>query len=345
MKEKFETYLKKDQESAGTIGDQEAFELIERTVDKDTRDLILELQVQKLDFVKNLKRWRKKFWSKEVKAVSDQRERAFEEQPGAWELQYRDDNTFVTHTKGGDKITLSIGEILAAHTWGFWWKFDQSVPAEFQKKIMSNQVRKIVAAQYDNQLVQLGKVNRLSDDRKRDTYERIEEVNFNLETMPTGILAEKMLLSFLTKKMFDADLPFSVAEVDVYEDVEHKIDFIITVANTRRGVKVDEPKQQSHIGIQFTMNTGATERKERQLNRVRSTALHEAHVDELVLITMPINDIRPAFERWRYEADGTRLHSRKLDPRGPDNLWSEETKEQIFLGLVKGIESLNTTYQ
>jgi hypothetical protein len=52
---------------------------------------------------------------------------------------------------------------------------------------------------------------------------------------------------------------------------------------------------------------------------------------------MPISHIRDVFNLWRYSADGERLSPKKLDPRGPDQLWSPEVKQVIIDGLVKRI--------
>jgi len=341
MKERFENYLRAGTASERKEDTEESVALIERVVDEDTRSLIKELQAKKIDFVDGLRTWRKKFWneSPEEKKLGElQHEaRVFEQQKGSRLLSYGADGTFATYFKGGEGVALSKGEVLAAAEWGFWWRFDDSVPPDIQKEVMSHQVRHVIAQQYDRQLVQMGKVNTLANDQKRDTYTQIEKTNLELETMPSGILAEKMLMSFLTKQMHDTDLAFKVISADVYEDVEHKIDFIIEVEDTRRGVKVNEPEHRSRIGIQFTMNPKATEQKERQLKRVRNTAMSASDLDEMVLITMPLGDIKAVFDAWRYTEEGNRRNYNRLDPRGPDHSWSQETKQQILDGLVRGI--------
>lgn len=234
---------------------------------------------------------------------------------------------------GAETILLTQGEIMAAAEWGIWFQFDSSVPRTMQSKVMRNQVHHVLADQFDKQLTMFGKADRLSDDRKRDAYARIEQSEQSIENMPDGILAEKMLMSLLTKEIHDGDLPFSVQSVDVYEDMEHKID-IITVNDTRRGVKTEVHEQK--IGIQFTLSKSyaTLAHKNKQLSRVRKH-LNETEVDELILVSMPIDDIRSIFERWRYNPDGS--HKKTLDPRGPDHLWSPETKKQIINHLVRGI--------
>jgi hypothetical protein len=225
---------------------------------------------------------------------------------------------------------------MSASEWGYWWKFDDSVPQKEQIAIMSAQVRGVIAEQYDKQLVAFGSATKLSDERKRDTYRAIGETNFKLETMPAGILAEKMIMSLLTKEMYDnPKLSFAIKRVDVYEDVEHKIDFIVTVKDSttekdiNRGVKVAAERR---VGIQFTMNPHATEKKEEQLKRTRKVSLHETEVDELVLVTMPIEDVVSKYQAW------SSVGKKQRDPRGPDHLWPSDTKQTIINGIMKGIE-------
>lgn len=342
MKERFENVL--HSQSAREEGSefetkyQEDISFIEGLVDDGTLEKIKALQDQKLDFVDGLRAWRKKFWNDSATKIEQHQAQQFESQAGAWALQQIDDTTFRTHMKGGDVLTLTKGEVMAAAQWGFWWRFDDSVDNSLQREVMSHQVRHVIAGEYDKQLIALGKADRLSNDMKRDVYTSIEATNLNLDTMPAGILCEKMLMSFLTKEMHDSDLPFKVQSVDVYEDVENKIDFVVTFEGTTRGVQVGEPEHTNRIGIQFTMNAHAAERKEKQLEKVRGRGFNNLDIDELVLIVMPLNDVKKKYQQWRYDESGNRRNERKLDPNGPDSLWSEDTKKQIIDGLVRGIK-------
>jgi hypothetical protein len=62
----------------------------------------------------------------------------------------------------------------------------------------------------------------------------------------------------------------------------------------------------------------------------------DTDVDEVVLVVMPLSDTRDVFDAWRYGPDRNRTPLNKLDPRGPDHLWSDETKQQIIDALVHG---------
>ncbi len=334
MKERFETTLKAVTKEEISKEEQEAVDMIERFVDTETMDHIRQLQLEKVDLVAELKQWRKKFWDE---GDMNQSKSILEDKPGSKTL-YAQDGIYQMFTSGGETLTLSKGEVMSASEWGFWWKFDDSVPREDQISIMSKQVRNVIAGKYDRQLIEYGSVDTLSDEYKHETYKAIKEKNLNLETMPSGILAEKMITSLLIKQMYDnPSLSFRFKSVDVYEDVEHKIDFILELKDYARGVKVGEPHS---FGIQFTLNPNATAKKEQQIDRVKRTAGHEITVDDIMLITIPINDVKEKYEIW------SAIKKSKRDPRGPDNLWSEETKRTIIEGLLNRIDTaqhINTT--
>lgn len=315
----------RDVEKMRSIAGTEAWSDIEHT------------QEEKRALVHEFREWRKKFWNADgehakERADSFQRIAKFENGDAARTLRMNADGAFEGVMKGGEAITLTRGEVYAAAEWGTWWKFDDSISREHQLALMGSQVRARIAERYDDQLITFGKNDRLSDDRKRDAYARMESSQQSLDTMPDGILAEKMLVSFLTKEMHDGDLEFTVSRADAHDDIEHKIDFIITVADRRRGVRVHEPEHR--IGIQFTMDRGATERKQEQVARA-GKRLRETDVDELILITMPFDDVRTNYDRWRYDEQGKHKNEKRLDPRGPDQYWSAETKKAILDALVR----------
>lgn len=317
---------------------EEDIKELKSRVDEETFAKIEELQAHKLDFVTGLKNWRKKFWNKENRSRAEVLEMSsFEKRPGAKPLRVRDDGKFET-IKNRQLLELTKGEVMAAAEWGTWWMFDKSIDANLQREIMSNQVRYVIAEEFDKQIAAFGKADTGSYDLKRDTYERIEERNFNIDKMPAGILSEKMLMSILTKEMYDHDnYSFKVESVDIYEDVEHKVDFIITYKNKNRGVRVGEP-ETNRLGIQFTLNPNAREHKEKQINRVKKHGLKAAEIDDLILIVMPLDDISKKYQEWRYDENGKRHAAENLDPRGPDMYWDEATKNEILNGLLHGIE-------
>ncbi len=318
MKDRFENYLKQGPDAA------EDTAVIERNSDTGTQEHIHEIQMSKEELVRSLQQWRGKFFGKSV-------ENDLESQFGNRTLQ-KTESGYQTYLKGGQVVELTEGDVFAAAQWGTFWRFpDTSIDKHDQQKIMIHQMRNLIGQHYDEQLVAFGKVNKLSDDRKRDTYERIGDQSTELTELPDGLLAEKMILSVLHKVQRDFDLPFTVHSVDVYEDVENKIDFVVSLQDHRRGVKVSE--QSSGIGVQFTLNASKAEDKQNQINASKNRG--EADVDDIVLVSMPFVQIRDLFDSWRYNADGSRINEKSLDPRGPDYLMSNEMKLQLLKALLK----------
>jgi hypothetical protein len=311
------------------------------------------LQVEKRAFVNELNEWRKQFWHHDRKQTESRDTslsllEAQNTSPRAKTLYASADGStdgssfeLRRNTKEGGvvRVPISRGEVLTAHVWGTWWRLDESLTREDQISIMGHQVRAHIQTAYDAQLITFGAHDRLSDDRKRDTYERINTYHDNLDKMPDGILAERMLVSFLTKAMYDSNCSFTVEEADSYDDVEHKIDFVISVRDHRRGVQVGEPVQR--IGIQFTLNQAVTARKQTQIERAKKH-IGETEVDDIMLITMPLENIRSMYEKWRYKSDGTRREAKQLDPRGPDHLWSEEVRQHILREVVHSLNAETT---
>lgn len=327
MKERFETAIKAVAKESLSEHEVDSIEAIKKYIDPETMEYIREIQADKINLVEQLREWRKKFWDN-----NDEYDSSIENRSGAKTLSVNADGEFQIFLKGGEAVALSKGEVMSASEWGFWWKFDDSVSESDQIAIMSKQVRAVIASAYDRQLIEYGSVDTLSDEHKRETYRVIKEKNLDLKTMPAGIMAEKMITSLLIKEMYDnPSLSFTIKSVDVYEDVEHKIDFILELKDTVRGVKVGEPHHS--VGIQFTINPGAIEKKEKQLERVRKVSLHETEVDEIMLITIPLDDVVTKYEAWASAKKG------QLDPRGPDNLWSPETKKKIIEVLLSRIDT------
>jgi|GEM_PF-2041890 len=313
MKERFENYLKKTSAEDSAV--------IERNTSPETQEEIEKVQLSKEEFVSRLKGWRAKFYGEGV-------ENDLESDFGNRTL-IATEQGFKTFTKGGVPIELTEGEIFAAMEWGTFWKFDDSVPKGVQQRVMFQQMKKLIASQYDEQLIKFGQDNKLSDDRKRNTYDRIAERPSQLEHLQDGILAEHMISSLLERAQRDYKLPFTFKGVDVYEDVENKIDFVIALESHKRGVHVSE--QGSQVGVQFTLNPEKESQKQDQIDASKKRG--EAEVDDIVLVSMPFAQVRQLFDQWRYDDSGNLKNEKTLDPRGPNVFISEKMEREILHAL------------
>jgi len=321
MKFKFENYLKQNPNT------QEDTESIVRNTNEEAREEIDKTQLEKTELVQRLRDWRGKFFGSDV-------ENDIESEMGNKKL-FWNGNGFETRLRGGEKIELTDGEIASAYLWGTFWQFDESVSKDDQQYVMSQQIRELIAGKYDDQLTEFGRVNKLSDDRKRDTYEAINAQPTEIEKLSDGFLAERMVSTLLNKAQLDYDLPFTLQSVDVYEDVENKIDFIVSVSEHDRAVKVNE--QGSDIGVQFTINTSEkkTEQKEKQIQH--SLRQGEHAVDDIVLVSMPFKEIRDLFNQWRYDEEGNRKNEKRLDPRGPNMYMTDDMQVSTLQAIFKAL--------
>jgi hypothetical protein len=193
MVESFKQRLKLDMRHAEADDASELFGEHTRPprtmVDSETWERITQLQRERKDLLRDYKAWRTRLWSDETGAPLEHSEQTMRT------LTQLPDGTYATYLKGGTEVHLTEGEVFAANEWGFWWKFDETVPRQMQQRAMTHQVRRALAAIYDEQLLRFGAADALSDDYKRDAYARKAATEQSLETLPDGILAEKMLFS------------------------------------------------------------------------------------------------------------------------------------------------------
>lgn len=154
----------------------------------------------------------------------------------------------------------------------------------------------------------------------KDSY---EEGDADIENMRSGILAEKLIRSFLTRISIDnKDLEIEISEVNIYQDIEYKIDLLIKSKHKNRGVKVstDENEEEKVRKIQFTINSSpeSEELKKRQLEKA----------SDVILIKMPELEVRQTIRKWKENTNST---------YGPDKYFDEETKQKILEKMLEGI--------
>lgn len=249
-----------------------------------------------------------------------------------------DGETMFTFAKGGSPMAISEGQLLVAGMWDEEYFLDPAVSRSFKKQYVVTKAKQELADIYDHQIAlaeahQSYNKNTGLDDAYAAIAARYEE-GAELEN---GVLAEKMVQSFLTKLTHDYDMPYRIKQVTVYEDVEYKIDFIIEPIETEKqyGVGVEEPHQRHDIAIQFTTarSQRTIEHKERQIDRAKGLIKRDdsLQVDDLVLVTLPIEQVRETYDTWQNTKAGKRV------PGGPDELWSRDTQEEVFVKLLKQI--------
>ncbi len=249
-------------------------------------------------------------------------------------------DTFVTFGKGGAEEGVRRGQLMVAGLWDEAYFLDASVPRDVQKKYLVQKTRYKIADLYDHQIALFESTqdynkNTGFDDAYRAIVDRYSE---DAEVVP-GVMAEKMVESFITKLTYDYNMPYRLKNVSVYEDVEYKIDFLIEPLSDSDavGVGVDTPEHRPDIAIQFTtaLSPITIEHKHKQVSQAKGKIDRDdsLHVKDLILIVLPIAHVVDVFGEWQHTKKAKRV------PGGPDELWNMETKENIFKGLLEKIFS------
>ena len=247
----------------------------------------------------------------------------------------------ITFKSGGVPEYISKGQLLTAGLWDEEYYLDESTPRELKKEYALNLARYQIAELYDHQIA----LSEMNKSYNRNTgfdnaYTAIHE-RFETGKLPSGIIAEKMVMSYLTKLMHDFDMPYTIKNVTIYEDVEYKIDFVIEpkADAASLGVSVEEPQHRADVGIQFTTvhSQRMISHKQKQVSRARMQLTRESSpIQNLVLVALPIEHVWETYEAWKNSKTNRRA------PGGPDELWPEEIKQQVFFTLLKGVLPADT---
>lgn len=232
----------------------------------------------------------------------------------------------------GESEPLTKGELLTDGLWGLSYNLPPSAPRTLQKEYVLSRAQQNIAHLYDKQIAISESHNELEHGTGRDNvYDQYVE-NFDKEMLSSGLIAEQMVKSFLMKMMIDHNMPYTIEDVDVYEDVYHKIDFIIHATKKSRGVAVEE---SDAIGIQFTTDTRekTVAKKEKQITQAKRDLEFEPSIelDDVVLVKISLDNTRKIYDHWsntKHKAAG-----------GPDKLWSDDVKQKILQGVLSGLVS------
>ncbi|MCI0479096.1 hypothetical protein L0Y59_00955 [Candidatus Uhrbacteria bacterium] len=230
----------------------------------------------------------------------------------------------VATDRDGKRFPVSTGELLTDGDWGIRYDLDPaSVPKHLRKRYAVAEAKRELQTYLDTQILLQESASGWTHEFKRDTYARIlDEREAETAMERSGLVAERMVKNLLKKASIDFGLDFVIHDVDVYQDVEQKVDFIIRRRDADRGVKVEEERR---VGIQFTINKTqrAQEKKTKQIERAKRELTRGDRIQDIVLVTMPMDDIRDMLHAWK----------RHRNPGGPDAAWDVETKQRILRGI------------
>lgn len=114
-----------------------------------------------------------------------------------------------------------------------------------------------------------------------------------------GVLAEHIVHGVAEMIAIDRpDLGITVHAANAYQDVEEKIDFIITTKQKRRGAGIESkelPPEEKHVGIQFTINTAKESFKKEQIAKAKERGVD---VDDIVYVAIDSTVLKNALRQW-----------------------------------------------
>jgi hypothetical protein len=238
----------------------------------------------------------------------------------------------------GEEKEVGLGDIVSARRWGI----EVSLPKDLENSGDGKKVRKLMfeAKAKDALFHKLNKklATELSLKTQRQDAllsrayskiaERLSEEN-QPENKQTGVFAEQIIIGVLEGLSINhPQLGFTVTESNAYEDVQDKIDFIISTKQKKRGVGVnreDINQENKIIGIQLTTNISANEHKQEQIARAK---VRGVEVDDIVYVEIKKDLLEKAIRQW--EDSGKKIS-------GPWVYLSEEVRTKTISSLLSGI--------
>ena len=212
---------------------------------------------------------------------------------GARAVVMREGKLFAAQ-EDGTEIEMTEADLLVDGEWGIRYVLDpQTIDRGLQKRYLVTSARQAIRDLLDHQLLQVYADQELEDptlQRKKNAYRRTlayRKEGRDLSEEFSGVTAERMARTFLTRAQMRGELPFLVEFADAYEDVEHKIDYVVARTDHRRGVGVEHEDGPDSVAVQFSQNASHESRKMRQLRRMRSLIGDEIEgIDDYVLLIL-----------------------------------------------------------
>lgn len=219
---------------------------------------------------------------------------------------------------------VTMGELMTDGEWGLQYHLDpNSVPRNIRKKYFIEQARRELMDLLNRQIVTNESQSEFVDAKKSEGYiKMIAQENQE----QSGKYAERMVKNLIKKIAIDQDLDIDIAEGDAYQDMELKIDFIISRKSAARGVKVDTHDEE-RIGVQFTSTDSREilEKKEKQVQTAKTKLKPQEKIQDIALISIPLFQIQKLIRDW----------NKNRKPGGPEKLWSAEIKADIFQKMMR----------
>jgi hypothetical protein len=226
-------------------------------------------------------------------------------------------------TSQGDMLTL--GDLYTAGEWNIHYALDSSVDRSIRKRYAVEEARRELQDLTDWQIY----FDHLHGDESTlgATKAMYEVVNNSPERQEQpGIVAEKIVLTFLQKVCIDFNLDVETLKADVQQDVLDKIDFILH--RKEHGRAFAHPEQSDKldakdIGIQFTI-----------ISNPQAWAKNTSKINDVVLTSISPEGTRAIMHAYHEWTSGNRAIT-------PENLLPLPIQKRIFIDVLKNMPDLS----
>lgn len=248
--------------------------------------------------------------------------------------------------KVGDKIKyLSFGDIAGDYLWGIKYAPDSNLPDNIWRKIRKisdlAEARAKVGDIFNQELSNIYGVPLGSQNMTEEFLEKRPQA---------GMIAEKAVVSYLERLQYNyPDLVFRVEPSNALEDTRLKYDFKIFVPQKTRGVALEGDKmprdnyvkEKVKLGIQFTISNSSElqNHKKKQLEEARKQITDEnlkrfvkRKVDDIVLVTIPLNNFGLYFWKWVKEGK---------PPGGPERYLTVSERKKILKDIFQNFADVD----
>ncbi len=255
--------------------------------------------------------------------------------------------SFFVNCEGKLGADVTLGDLIADVSLGHEYSFSlDTVPAPFAKEYVLARAKTRINQLYNRQIA-LQEKEKSEERGKLTRASHFEEALHDIEAREKGTEVhagkqfEQDAVHLLKQVQFDLpELGIEVEEVNVVQDMDEKIDFIVKVHEHHRGVQVAEDEKtlgdEAVFGIQFTLKWKEEDLKVKQ-NKIDKSLAKGIHtqVDDVLLVTVPVScsEIKKAHQEW---------HKRGCPPGGPVRLYTQEVKMKILEKIVDGAGGKNT---
>lgn len=246
---------------------------------------------------------------------------------------------------------ISPGEIISSLRLGIDFSLDKNILESGEGKRLAKTLKEkkfleVMVGKYSEEMARNLKEQTHSKDLlKSKAYAEIEKRSQKENSEQLGIKAEKIFIGLLESLSMDrSDLDFKVYEANPFQDVENKIDFILERKNKKRGVGVEENKNENlkTIGIQFTTATSKRDYKLDQIGKAKERIKEKTKdLDDIIYIEIDSQILRKAIGDWEKSnnkfSNPTKFLSPNIKNEIIKNLFKEILSEEEIKSLSKNI--------